>query len=193
VNATAAQRTESSDASLVAACLEGDEAAWEALVRRYQRFVHDIPRRAGLDEDASADLFQEVFVTLLRSLGSLEDPERLSAWILTITKRATWRYVRRRIAAREHLAELDDAAEQAPDGAPLPEEVLLRLENQHEVRTAVSAIDERCRQLLTMLFSTQRPPSYGVIATTLGISEGSIGPIRARCLKRVERILNRGR
>jgi RNA polymerase sigma factor (sigma-70 family) len=87
------------------------------------------------------------------------------------------------------LAELDETAEEAPDNALLPEELLLRLEEQHDVRTAVALLDARCRELLRMLFYTPTPPSYLAIATTLGISEGSIGPIRARCLQRVLRQL----
>lgn len=182
---------ERSDAALVQACRAGDETAWQALVQRYQRFVYDIPRRAGLDEDAAGDVFQEVFVALVRSLDRLEQPERLSAWLVTITKRATWRHVRGRIAVRENLAELDETAEQAPDSELLPDEVFLRLEEQHAVRTAVSQLDERCKQLLMMLFYTAQPPSYSEVASELGISEGSIGPIRARCLQRVLRQLKR--
>jgi RNA polymerase sigma factor (sigma-70 family) len=184
-------RMEQSDTALVQACRLGDESAWEVLVNRYQRFVHDIPRRAGLDEDAAADVFQEVFVALIRSLDKVEQPERLSAWLLTITKRATWRHVRQRIATRENVAVLDETVEDAPDGALLPEESFLRLEEQHTVRTAVSQLDDRCRQLLTMLFYTAQPPSYSDIAAALSISEGSIGPIRARCLQRVLRVLKR--
>jgi RNA polymerase sigma factor (sigma-70 family) len=184
-------RMDTSDAALVQACRAGDEGAWETLVNRYQRFVHDIPRRAGLDEDAAADVFQEVFVALIRSLDKVEQPERLSAWLLTITKRATWRHVRRRIATRENVAVLDETAEDAPDGALLPEESFLRLEEQHAVRTAVAQLDDRCRRLLTMLFYTAQPPSYSDVAAALNISEGSIGPIRARCLQRVLRLLKR--
>jgi len=82
---------EASDAALVRACRRGNEEAWEALVHRYQRFVHSIPRRAGLDDDAAADVFQEVFAALVQGLDKIDDPDRVGAWILTTAKRATWR------------------------------------------------------------------------------------------------------
>jgi RNA polymerase sigma factor (sigma-70 family) len=72
---------------------------------------------------------------------------------------------------------------------PLPEDVLLRLEEQHAVRTAMAELDERCQRLLKLLFYASKPPGYGDVATQLGIAEGSIGPIRARCLERLHRRL----
>ena len=42
------ERIERSDRELVQACQRGDETAWEALVKRYQRLIYTIPRRAGL-------------------------------------------------------------------------------------------------------------------------------------------------
>jgi RNA polymerase sigma factor (sigma-70 family) len=181
---------EASDAVLVRACRRGNEEAWEALVKRYQRFVHSIPRRAGLDEDAAADVFQEVFVALVQGLDKIDDPDRVGAWILTTAKRATWRTVRRRIAARTGQTTLNEEAEELPDVDPLPDSVLVGLEEQHEVRTALNGLDERCQQLLTMLFYTQEPPAYGDIAAALGLAEGSVGPIRARCLERLLRRLH---
>jgi len=182
---------ERSDEALVRACQAGDEAAWETLVRRYQRLVHEVPRRAGLDEQIAADVFQEVFLTLVRSLDSLEHPDRLSAWLVTIAKRTTWRHVRQQMAVRANMIELDSGADNEPDPDLLPEAVLMRLEEQHSVRTAVSQLDERCRRMITMLFYTLDAPSYGEVAAQLGLAEGSIGPIRARCLERLQRRLVR--
>ena len=180
---------EPSDAALVEACRRGNEAAWETLVRRYQRYVHAIPRRAGLDEDAAADVFQEVFSALIQGLDRLEEPDRLGAWMLTTAKRATWRMLRRRMVARTGPAALDDDAEAIPDSDPLPDSVLLGMEEQVAVRTALGTLDERCRRLMTLLFYTPDPPAYGEVARKLGLAEGSIGPIRARCLERLLRRL----
>jgi RNA polymerase sigma factor (sigma-70 family) len=77
-----------------------------------------------------------------------------------------------------------------PDETPLPDEALLKLEEQHRVRTALGGLEERCRKLLTMLFYQSETPSYSEIAVSLGISEGSIGPTRARCLQKMLRLLD---
>jgi RNA polymerase sigma factor (sigma-70 family) len=182
-----------SDEKLVLACRKGDEAAWEALVNRYQRLIYTIPRRAGLDEDQSSEIFQDVFATLLRKLDEIEQPERLHAWIVTTARRLTWRFIKnekspaRTVSYRQE--EDGGEAAQVPDDAPLPDEVLLRLEEQQKVRRAVAALDERCRKLIQMLFYQPVSPSYAEIAAALGTTEGSIGPTRARCLQKMLRLM----
>ena len=182
-----------SDENLVLACRRGDEAAWEALVNRYQRLIYTIPRRAGLDEDQSAEVFQDVFATLLRKLDGIEQPERIQAWIVTTARRMTWRFISREKSQAGSFNNADDGDEseaaRVPDGAPLPDEVMLRLEEQEGVRRAVASMDERCRKLIEMLFYQSNSPSYGEIAGVLGTTEGSIGPTRARCLQKLLRLI----
>jgi RNA polymerase sigma factor (sigma-70 family) len=187
-------RMERSDRDLVLACRRGDETAWEALVRRYQRLIYTIPRRAGLSDDLAAEVFQDVFTTLFEKLNELESPERLKAWVVTTARRKTWR-----LFNRENRTEgFEDADEDGdlelsklPDSSLLPDEVLVQLEEQHQVRSAVSSLDERCRNLLTLLFYTEEPPPYTEIAAQIGTSEGSIGPTRARCLQKLLRLLEK--
>ena len=183
-----AEATARSDEQLLAACRRGDEGAWEALVLRYQRLIYAIPRRAGLDEDAAAEIFQDVFTTLLESIESIEQPSRLQAWLVTTAKRKTWRMVGRTKALRPFASEEGEGEDEMYDLADeglLPDEALTRLEEQHLVRAALSELGERCRTLLQMLFYASEPPPYSEIAAALGTSEGSIGPTRARCLKKL--------
>ena len=181
---------EPTDRELLLNCRKGDEAAWEALVNRYQRLIFAIPRRAGLDEDQSADVFQEVFTTLFQKLDGIDQPERLHAWLVTTTRRKTWHIVKQ----KESVSVEDERVEQEflnlPDSAPLTEEVMIKLEQQHSVRAAVAALDERCRKLITMLFYRATPPAYAEIAASLGTPEGSIGPTRARWEK-LQRLLEK--
>ena len=181
-----AEATAQSDEQLLAACRRGDEGAWEALVLRYQRLIYAVPRRAGLDEDAAAEIFQDVFTTLLESIETIEQPSRLQAWLVTTAKRKTWRAVGRAkalrpLASEEGEGEMYDLA----DEGLLPDEALTRLEEQHLVRAALGELGERCRTLLQMLFYAAEAPPYSEIAAALGTSEGSIGPTRARCLKKL--------
>jgi RNA polymerase sigma factor (sigma-70 family) len=177
---------ERSDEELLSACRQGDESAWEALVMRYQRLLYAIPRRAGLDEDVAAEVFQDVFAALLEKLDAIERPERLQAWLVTTAKRKTWRAItREQRFARGDEAEAGEELDELPDNAPLPEETLVQLEEQHRVRQALARLDERCRTLLARLFYAEELPSYSDIAAELGIPEGSVGPTRARCLRKL--------
>jgi RNA polymerase sigma factor (sigma-70 family) len=184
-----------SDADLVAACRRGDEAAWETLVQRYQRLVYAIPRRSGMDDDQVAEVFQRTFVKVVENLDRISQPERLSAWLITTAKRETWRYgrqMRASISLSGQESEVNDGADSEidlPDEGPLPGDDLIELEQQHEIRTALTKLDPRCQTLLTLLYYRAEPPAYAVIARELGTSEGSIGPTRARCLEKLKKIL----
>jgi RNA polymerase sigma factor (sigma-70 family) len=185
---------EQSDRDLVLACRRGDETAWEALIRRYQKLIYTVPRRAGLNEDLASDVFQEVFATLFEKLDELENPEKLKAWLVTTARRKTWRLISHEKRS-EGFVETDDESElelnRLPDDAPLPDEVLIQLEEQHQVRVAVSRLDERCRELLTLLFYQHEQQPYNEIARQIGTTEGSIGPTRARCLQKLLRLLEK--
>jgi len=185
-------RGSSDDEALIRACRRGEAAAWEALIARYQRLVYAIPRRAGLNEEASGEVFQRVFAVLVEQLNRIEQPERIRAWLVTTARRETWRVGRGESLARLSEAGEDDATgegRQLVSDAQLPDLEVQRLEEQHIVRTGVAALDERCRQLLTLLFYRPDTPSYTEVAAALGTSEGSIGPTRARCLEKLRRRL----
>jgi RNA polymerase sigma factor (sigma-70 family) len=185
---------EDSDLQLVLACRRGDQVAWEKLVRRYQRLIYAIPLRAGLDEDEAAEIFQDVFTTLFQKLNDIEEPERLQAWLVTTARRKTWRTISKAQGRPRSDVNADVPTNEAAgirDEAPLPDEQLLILEEQHRIRTAVSLLDERCRNLLQMLFYRSEPPSYAELAAFLHIPEGSIGPTRARCLAKLLRMLKK--
>lgn len=179
---------DSSDLKLVLACRRGDPRAWEKLVQRYQRLIYAIPMRAGLNKDQAAEIFQDVFTLLFQNLNDLREPEKLQAWLVTTARRQTGRILRKTEHPHDSLAKSDDEADFA-DPVPLPDEQLLILEEQHRIRTAISSLDLRCRKLLQMLFYLPQTPSYAQIANALGISEGSVGPTRARCLNKLLQVL----
>lgn len=172
---------EDTDVQLVLACRRGDQLAWDRLIQRYQRLIYAIPLRAGLDVDQAAEIFQGVFTTLFQRLNDLEQPEKLHAWLVTTTRRKTLHAISKLHVRQQSHVNTDEepyAATLIKDEAPLPDEQLLILEEQHRIRTALSSLDERCKTLLEMLFYLSEPPSYSDIATSLGLPEGSIGPTR---------------
>lgn len=171
------------DPALVAACLAGDQRAWEAVVDRYGRLVFSIPRRAGLSEADADDVFQAVFAALLRALPTLRDRARLSSWLITTARRESWRVSAR---VRAGGVELDETT---PDGADAPIDEVTRREREQAVRAAMARLDPPCRDLLAALFLDPDPAAYGVIADRLGMAIGSIGPTRARCFRKLEPLL----
>ena len=182
---------DASDESLILACRRGEGDAWEELVKRYQRLVFSIPRRAGFDEAVAADVFQHVFATLLDKLEQIQDPSKVRGWLITTAKRETWRVGRQQKASiTVELDGQDDNDVELPDEKPLPEEVIQRLEEQQLVRIALAQLGDPCRQMLELLFYSQSPQSYDSIASQLNMPVGSIGPTRVRCLQKLRNALS---
>lgn len=171
-----------SDLHLTRACLSGDSAAWNSLVRRYSRLVASVAARYRFDEADREDVFQTVFLRLYESLSGLQDPNRLAAWLITTTHRECWRLARgnrRYVDYQRYLEERKTA-----DEAETPE-----WEEMYRVQEALVALGGRCEQLLRALFLDPTEPKYEEIAERLGIALNSIGPTRARCFAKLEKIL----
>ena len=192
-NQFSAAELEKSDAELIKQCRSGNESAWNELVSRYQRLIFSIPRRAGLTDEQSADVLQEVFLTLFEKLDEIEQPEKIRSWIVTTAKFKTWGAVRSRKNFHSPETEEEMEAEMAnlPDDSPLADERLIELEQQHLIRTALSQLDERCQKILSMLYLRNKAASYSEVAREIGVGETSISPLRARCLKKLAKILEK--
>ena len=169
------------DEALVQACVAGDHLAWEELVDRYGRLVYSIPRRTGLSAADADDVFQNVFTTLFRRLADLRDVTRLSSWLITTTYRECWRVGK--------LAKRYAGLDAVVDVSAPPDAEVARWEREQQVREALHRVDERCRELLTALFLEPKTPNYQAISARFGMPVGSIGPTRARCFKKLERVL----
>jgi RNA polymerase sigma factor (sigma-70 family) len=186
-----AKGLEKTDAELVLACRRGDETAWNTLVDRYQRLIITIPRRAGLSEEQAADVFQEVFLTLFEKLAEIEQPERIRSWLVTTAKFKTWGIVRGEKGFRSPETEEEMELEMAnlADNSPLADDRLIELEQQHQIRTALKELEERCQKILSMIYLRDRAASYAEVAAAIGVGETSISPLRSRCLQKLGRIL----
>ncbi|MGW6709429.1 RNA polymerase sigma factor [Streptomyces sp. NPDC054956] len=133
---------------------------------------------AGTGVDA-ADLEQAVWVRLLEHRRTPSEP---ADWLRRAV-RAESRLARRR-ARREvpydHTARSSTGAE--------PEDALLHGEENRALRSAVARLPGRCPELMRALLSP-RDLTYREIAGELGISQGSLGPVRSRCLGCLRRML----
>ena len=184
------------DADLAERCRQGEQAAWATLVRRFQRLVYTVPRRAGLSEAQAADVFQASFTRLHEHLHRIDDLSRVRAWLVTTARRDTLRLLREnaRQVALPGTADDDDGTDpmdRLPDSSPLQDDRLAELQQHHQLRLAVDRLDPRSRQFVELLFLQEDPLSYAEIARRLGIAEGSIGPTRARCLDKLRRLMAR--
>lgn len=172
------------DSELWAEILRGNHAAWGDLVERYKSLVYGVTSYVGLAIADSADCFQQTWVLLYQHRNQINDPAKLTSWLVTTAKREAIR-LKRRSATR---ASDPDTGEE-PDHNPLPDEELELLETQAQLEAALRDIDLPCRQLLELFFFADEEFSYEQIAHRMGLAPNTLGAKRRRCLEKLKRIL----
>jgi len=172
-------------AALVIRAANGDQRAWDVLVERYAPLIWSICRRyqlAGADAD---DVGRTVWLQLVDHLGELREPAALADWLATTTRREC-RWARRAPRGPQAAGPVLDA-ESIPDAqTPTAEQEVLAAERDAALREAFNRLPRCCQQLLALLARDQ-PLSYAQISAQLGVSAGSIGPRRGRCLGKLRR------
>jgi RNA polymerase sigma factor (sigma-70 family) len=180
---------------LVDAARDGDEASWAELVTRYDPLIASITRRYRISAMDAVDVNQTVWLMLLIHLGGLRDARALPGWIATTTSRACLDV----IAQLRRIVTIDPAVLTNPTGRRVDgfvgttqddraeiDAALQRQEYEQAIRAGLAELSPAQRELLGLLMVRPRLP-YSQISQRLGIPVGSIGPTRARCLKKLSR------
>ncbi|MEU3777954.1 sigma-70 family RNA polymerase sigma factor [Streptomyces sp. NPDC032472] len=128
----------------------------------------------------AADLEQAVWVRLLER-GPAPAPAEPARWLRRAVRAEA------RVARRRARREIPYGCRPGNAGAA-PEEALLHGEDTRALRSAVARLPGRCPELIRALLSP-RDLTYREIAGELGISQGSLGPVRSRCLGCLRRML----
>jgi len=106
------------DAGLVASALEGDEAAFAALVERHRTRIRAVAHSLLGDWAEAEDVAQDALVAAHATLARLRDPERFGAWLAAIATNLAKMRLRSRRAGWTTLDELAGGVlEPSPDSA----------------------------------------------------------------------------
>ncbi len=125
-------RPETTDARLVMLARAGEHAAFDALVRRFQRAVHGVAFAVLADREAALDVLQESFIAAYRRLPELRDPGSFGAWVCGIARNQAKQACRSlgRLAFHEVPLPHAEPAQSHPD------------ERAHEIRAALACLTE---------------------------------------------------
>ncbi|MDH4074307.1 MAG: sigma-70 family RNA polymerase sigma factor [Acidimicrobiia bacterium] len=167
---------------LLTGCRQGDAGAWDLLLDRFEPLVFTIARREGLGMEDAADVTQTTFEALLAQLDRIQDDGQISYWLMTVARRQAWRQRTRR--QRERLEPEPNGRDQAPELGAIPD-----VGTNLWLYAGLAELDAPCRELIQSLYFAPQPPSYAELADRMGRPLGSIGPTRARCLRRLRELL----
>ena len=176
------------DAQLIQRILDGDDTAFSALVRKYQRSVHALAWRKIGDFHIAEDITQDTFLKAYQRLSTLKEPQSFASWLYVITANQckAWR---RKNRTRTQL--LDDTSsvhleEATYSGYVIKENERMTVETQHEVvRKLLAKLQESDRTVITLYYLGGM--TYEEISEFLGVSEAAIRNRLYRARRRLKK------
>lgn len=182
------------DGELASALKEGEDRAFEELVRRHQGRVYAIAYRLTGNREDALDVSQDSFLKAYRRIDAWQPTGGFVPWLLRLTTNQAIDFIRRR--KRQHHEHLDEGfmldTERARRGSIEP----TVMDTSERVRAG--EIDVRIRQALVVLSEHQRTVfmlrhyeglQLSDIAETLGCTVGSVKVHLFRALKKLQKEL----
>jgi RNA polymerase sigma factor (sigma-70 family) len=164
------------DELLAIRCQLGEPAAFDDLIARWHRPLWSFVRRLVGEDDAAREIFQDVWVRVIRGIPRLRDGSKLRAWLFGIARRTLMDRLRHEYA-RSPMLDID-VDEIAPDGSTADDS-----EDLQELESALAELPITEREVLTLFYLQQL--SLNEVAEALKVP---VGTIKSR-LFRAKRLL----
>jgi len=160
------------EVELLQACVQGDTAAFEAIVTKYQSLICAITFSATADVEASEDLAQKAFIKAWTHIGQLKDLTKFKAWLRSITRNIIKDYFRKTkrdiVSSAASLEDVEEARSQQFK----PVETLIDKEQQAVIRQALEQIPIKYREPLVLFY--REGCSAKQVAEELELSEVTV-------------------
>jgi RNA polymerase sigma-70 factor (ECF subfamily) len=158
---------------IIERCLNGDQAAWESIVRLYRRKVFNVAYKFVGRHDQAEDLTQDVFLKLYKSLDTFDRRANFQTWLISVSRNLCIDHYRAVRKERETINRDVDPADFAPV-APDPR-ADTQLEQRDRVRLLRRALDKLAPTLRTaVMLRDIQELTYQEIADKLHLPEGTV-------------------
>jgi RNA polymerase sigma-70 factor (ECF subfamily) len=169
------------EARLLAKCVDGDKAAWDTLVRRYEKCVYRFAFNLCHDRDDAEDISAHVFIRVFQNLHTFRNEACFSSWLFRIVRnthldmcvRPAWRsHVSLDTDLAADLTARQTCMREIADPTPTPEAQSIKKEVVRMLNQAVSHLPGYQREVLKLYHADGK--SYEQIAETTGLSIGTV-------------------
>ncbi len=181
--------------ALLAGCLKGDKAAWDALVLQYSKLAYSTIRKtltlhhAFAQDDIVEDLHQDFFLRLcendFRKLRQFKGERgcSLASWLRIIAVRLTVDYLRLK---RPTTVEVQETL--ASDQPETPDTLIDR-EEERQIAKALDSLSPRDRLFVDLHFYRGLPPEE--VAAILNVSVAAVYTLKSRLLDKLREVLKK--
>ena len=184
--------TRNDERDIINKILAGDKAAYEELVLANQNNVYNLALKLTKNAEDASDISQEVFLKAYLQLENFRQESRFSVWLYRMAYNLCIDFLRKKTKSSTISLTYADEDNEAvaieiPDLRELPEDVLLTKESRETIYQSIDELGDSHREILIMRQLTAM--SYGEIADTLNISEGTVKSRLARARANLVSIL----
>lgn len=184
--------SDASDSALVAATLQGSQAAYGDLVRRYERPILGLILRMVRNRADAEELAQEVFLKAYDRLASYDQRRKFSSWLFKVAHNATIDHLRRRrivtvpleTPGADDMQLADLIAGPEVEG---PEHQAVRSELARALETALAGLRAEHREVLILRF--RHGCSYEELAEITQLPLGTVKTHLHRARRRLAKLL----
>lgn len=167
------------DADVLTRAKRGDQGAFSALVRKYQRRVYATALHITGNHQDADDVVQETFLRAYRALPKFGERSNLFTWLYRITVNTALNHIRSRKRV-DNLARAGKAEVDSEGGRPerlgaterTPEEWLTLNRRYRRVLEEIADLSPSLR--ITLVLATVEGMAYRDIAEALDIPEGTV-------------------
>jgi RNA polymerase sigma-70 factor, ECF subfamily len=168
-----------------------NRAAFEELISRYQRYVDKLLYHLASDWPDRADLAQEVWIRVYRSIHRLKEPAKFKSWLGRITTNLFYDELRKRKRFKGSVSL--DAPRYSSDGQydwelpsiePTPADTMMTQEFHDHLRQAMAELPDVFQKTIAM--RELQGLSYEEIADITGVSLGTVKSRIARARQRLQ-------
>src|SRR3989449_2840888 len=137
--------------ALIQRCLNGDQAAWELIVRQYWRKVFNVAYKFVGKHDQAEDLTQDIFLKIFKSLDTFDRRANFQTWLISISRNLCIDHYRSVRKERETIDRDVDANELSPASHEIsPMGALEQRDRVMLLRQALSALPATLRTAVLM-------------------------------------------
>jgi RNA polymerase sigma-70 factor, ECF subfamily len=176
--------TASDDLALVHASKSGDLAAFEKLVKRYDRKLFRIAQQLTHNREDAEDVVQEAFLKAFLHLGQFREDAQFSTWLIRIATNQSLMMLRKRHPTREVSIDNDFQSDDGnlpidvADWAPNPEE----LYRATELREILGSMLQKLGPGLRVVFVLRDIEEFS-LEQTAEVLELSVAAVKARSFR----------
>ena len=164
----------SGDQKLVERCLEGENAAWETVVRSYGKSIYNLSYRFTNRRDEAEDLTQEIFLRIYQNLRSYRiDAGSLKNWILRVARNLLIDHYRRQSKSPQSAGSEEMETMNIQDSKTLnPQQAAERSEAARILLDGMQSLSFELKEAVILRDLEGMP--YHEIAGLLSVPEGTV-------------------